>query len=459
MDEKRSRWNRIGIKLPLVFLLIGFIAPTLGIGYFYLLSSSLLSPSLPASQQTMLEGAVVSIVVLMAVDVGILGLLISRSFTKPVQNMYEVACALEKGDFDARATVSTRDELAQLAEAFNRCAQALGRMDLERAKLDTAKSEFLSITSHELRTPITPLKAQLQMLQQGYFGPLTDKQQESLTIVLRNADRLNKIVEDFLEISRIEAARLKFAFRSIDLRETIAETVDLMRAFAQEKGITIEIHAQTLPTLEADPDRVTQVLRNLLHNAVKFSPEQSTVSVSARPAGAFIQISVRDHGVGLSAEDQTRIFEPFYQVEKAANRKYGGTGLGLTICRGIVEAQKGRLWVESTPGVGSTFHFTVPLTPVRDIEPITVLFSSQADIEERLEEGFTTMLGPMGAVEFAELRQRHALGREDVLAYITTLEGQSILRPAQAEEFRVAVQRIFGQVPGEVVEDRGGPHA
>ncbi len=147
----------------------------------------------------------------------LIGFLISRSFSKPIHDLYKAAQELEKGNFKIRTIIKTNDELTQLSDAFNRSALALSKMEEERTNLDKSKSEFLSITSHELRTPITPLKAQLQMLQQEYFGKLTDKQKESLTIILRNTERLNKIIEDFLEISRIEAARLKFVFRKTNL--------------------------------------------------------------------------------------------------------------------------------------------------------------------------------------------------------------------------------------------------
>jgi len=131
-------------------------------------------------------------------------------------------------------------------------------------------------------------------------------------------------------------------------------------------------------------------------------------------------------------------------VEPALCRKFGGTGLGLTICRGIIEAQKGKIWVESKPGCGSTFYFTVPLTPVYEIEPIKVLFSPKIAIEKKLRDQFTDALGPMGIVEFNELRNKHALSKEDLFEYITSLEGRSILRQKHADEFKRNIGKIFG---------------
>ena len=445
-DLKNFFLGRINVKLTMVFLLVGLVGPTIGIWYFYSISLSLLveNTEISTQQHMLLNYAAVMIIILIAVNTSLLGLFVSRSFTRPLKDLYKTAQELEKGNFAIRATISTNDELAQLSEAFNRSALALSKMEEERLQLDKAKSEFLSITSHELRTPITPLKAQLQMLQQEYFGKITQKQKESLDIILRNAERLNKIIEDFLEISRIEAARLKFAFRKTDLKQTIQETVGLMEGFAKEKNITLVVDAGELPIIEVDPDRISQVLRNLVHNAIKFSPSDNTVEVHAEVKKEHIMFWVRDHGCGLNAEDQIRVFEPFYQVEGTLSRKYGGTGLGLTICRGIIEAQKGKIWVESKMGAGSTFYFTVPLIPVDEIEPIKVLFSPKTQIENKVRDAFMVALGPMGVVEFNELKNKHSLGKQDLFDYVSTLEDSRILRHEHADEFKRNIGKVFG---------------
>ena len=445
-DLKKLLFSRIGIKLPIIFLLVGIVAPTIGIAYYYSISTTLLTePSLEGELRSTLQGVAIIIILLIAFNTGLLGFFISRSFTKPIKELNKATKELEKGNFSVQTHIKTKDELAQLSIAFNKTALALSKMEEERLQLDKAKTEFLSITSHELRTPITPLKAQLQMLQQGYFGTLTEKQKESLDIVLRNAERLNKIIEDFLEISRIEAARLKFFFRKTNLQDMMRDTVGLLEGFAKEKNITLLVTSDQLPIIDADPDRLSQVLRNITHNAIKFSPNDSCIQVHAELKNNYVLFSVKDQGVGMNAEDQIRVFEPFYQIEATLNRMHGGTGLGLTICRGIIEAQKGKIWVESTLGKGSTFYFTVPLVPVYDIEPIKVLFSPKTDIERKVKEEFTAILGPMGIVEFDELKNRHALGKQDLFTYISQLEEQRILRPTHAEEFRKNIGKIFGE--------------
>ena len=201
-------WNSINKKLTLLFFLVAFLAPAISVGYFYSISQSLLSEDaeILLEQTTMLQTTASIIIALMAVDAAIIGFFISRSISKPIKTLYHATQEVEKGNFSVHADIHTNDEIEQLSTAFNKTTVALSKMDEERQQIDKAKSEFLSITSHELRTPLTPMKAQLQMLENGFFGKLSTKQKQSVTIIKRNLQRLDKIIEDFLEISRIESA-------------------------------------------------------------------------------------------------------------------------------------------------------------------------------------------------------------------------------------------------------------
>ena len=445
-DIKKFLFGKISRRITLLFLLVGIVAPAMGIYYFYSISISFLSEGSEIfyDQLTLLQSVAILIIALIAIDAAIIGLAVSRSISKPIIALHKATQEIEKGNFDVRTDISTNDEIEQLSYAFNKTTMALSQMDEERQQIDKAKSEFLSITSHELRTPITPMKAQLQMLDNGYFGKLTDKQQESVEIILRNAERLDKIIEDFLEVSRIEAARLNFSFRKTDLKETINETIGFLEGFAKEKNIKLVTDINDLPIIKVDPDRVSQVLRNLTHNAIKFSKNNSKIEVNAVAKNDHILFSVKDYGVGMTSEDQLRVFEPFYQIEGHLDREHGGTGLGLAICRGIVESQKGKIWVESTVDKGSTFYFTVPLKPVEEMEPIKVLFSSKTEIENKIKQEFAETLGPMGLVEFDDLKNKHAMGRKDILEYIDLLQELSILNDTKADKFKRNIGKIFG---------------
>jgi len=439
--------GKINRRLTFLFLLIGIIAPAIGILYYHSLASSLLDPNLEIfiEQSLILESALIIIICLIAINAGVLGFLVSHSITNPIKKLHNAAKEIEKGNFDVRVDIKIDDEIKKLGDAINMSAIALGKMKDERKQLDKAKSEFLSITSHELKTPITPLVVQLQMMKEQYFGKLTDKQKKSLEIVLRNTERLSKMIEDFLEISRIEAARLKFNFKKADFKETINETISLMSGFANEKNIKLISNIDKLPIFEFDPDRISQVLRNLINNAIKFSNLNSKIEITATPKKNYILISVKDQGIGISPRDQIRVFEPFYQTEDSINRKHEGTGLGLAICRGIIESQKGKIWVESFLGQGSIFYFTIPLTPVKDIGPIKVLFSLKSEIEKELKEEFILMLGPMGMVEFDELKNKNAIEKTSLLEYVDELKELNIFSDSIAKDFKINISKIFGE--------------
>jgi signal transduction histidine kinase len=448
--------SKFHIKLTLLFLIVGIVGPAFAIYYFYILSTSTY-PETFFEQTMLLRSVALTIIILIALNAGIVGFLFSRSVTKPIKELNNATKEVEKGNYDIRLEIKSNDEIGSLKSAFNKTTAALGRMDLERKEIDSAKTEFLSITSHELRSPMTPMKAQLQMLQEGYFGKLTKKQKESLSIVIRNADRLDNIIVDFLDISRIEAARLKFNFKETDIVELVNDIAKFMQGFANEKNITLDVNCVKLPKIEVDPDRLSQVLRNLINNAIKFSKENSTIKISAKLQDNKILFSVRDYGVGLTEENQIRIFEPFYQVESAARRRHGGTGLGLAICRGIVEAQKGKIWVESKTGKGSKFNFTVPLTPVRRIEPIKVLFSQQGIIQRKIKDEFKSVLGPMGEIEFDELKAKNALDHSDLINYINSLTKNYIISNQRSEKFKNNISQIFNEEKEDINEKKDIP--
>lgn len=438
--------SKINRKLTLLFAIVGLVAPSLAIYYFYTISLNSLDAELYVRQAPLIRNIALLVILLISIDASLVGYVISRSISKPIKDLYEATQKVEEGNYGIRLNIKTHDEIEKLSTAFNRTTAALGKIEEERKEIDSAKTEFLSITSHELRSPMTPMKAQLQMLQEGYFGKLTPKQKESLTIIIRNADRLDNIIVDFLEISRIEAARLKFNFKQTDISEIVSDTTKFMQAFANEKNIklTTEIDP-SIPLIEADPDRISQVLRNLINNAIKFSNEKDKIEITAELQRNDILFSVRDFGCGLDADNQIRVFEPFYQVESANRRRHGGTGLGLAICRGIVESQNGKIWVESKPNKGCKFSFTVPLEPVMNIKPIRILFSQKGVIERKVMEEFKTTLGPLGAGEFDELKSKNAINKEDLFGYVDSLTEMYILDQESGEVFKNNIQKIFGE--------------
>jgi signal transduction histidine kinase/ABC-type amino acid transport substrate-binding protein len=387
-----------------------------------------------------------------------IGLFISRSISKPIEQLTRATLEVAKKNFKTRVDIKTGDELEELGKAFNSTTVVLGKMDNEHKQLEKAKTEFLSITSHELRSPMTPMQAQLQMLIGEYYGKLNEKQKGALDIVARNTKRLDSIIVDFLEISRIEAARLKFRFLKKDLTPYINRLVKEMEGFMPEKKIKFVVNIDKLPVIEVDPDRVMQILRNLMNNAVKFCKPNCTIAVSAKLKGNFIEFSVKDQGIGIKSEDQKRIFEPFFQAEQTMYREHQGTGLGLAIIRGIVESQNGRVWLESEVGKGSTFYFTIPLKPVLKIRPIKLLFSESKNVEKQLKRIFLEVLGPMGEQEFESLERKGQLSKKDLMWYVDFLIKKGILDMEKGKIFKDKVLLIFGEkiVEKTVSEERVG---
>jgi len=360
----------------------------------------------------------------------------------PIRKITNSTREVEKGNLKERIKIQTGDELEELGNTFNKTTEQLEKIDEERKGIDKAKTEFLSITSHELRSPMTPMQAQLQMLMQNYFGRLNKKQRESLDIVLRNTQRLDKIIQDFLEISRIEAARLKFNFVRVSLLGYIKSVIEEMKGFMPEKKINIELSSDNLPIFEVDPDRVMQVLRNLVNNAIKFSKDNGKITIRIESKKDLLLFSVKDNGFGIKKEDQIRIFEPFFQSGGMYQRKVGGTGLGLAICKGIVESQKGKIWFNSEEGKGTTFYFTIPHIPTKEMEPIKILFSQKKNIEKDLKEEMISFLGPLGEKEFEDLRQK-GITEEIVINYINKINNGGILDKDKSEEFKRKMRLIF----------------
>jgi PAS domain S-box-containing protein len=254
--------------------------------------------------------------------------------------------------------ISERKKAEEEIRKLNRELE-LRVVDLE--EVTRMKTEFLSITSHELRTPLTPMKAQLQMLQEGYMGKINNEQKESIEIILRNLTRLNNLIKDILDISRIEMGQIKLSFESMNLNEAVVEAIKMLEPLTKEKDIRIIERLSELPIIMGDGERLRQVISNLMNNAIKFSERSAEIVIETRQIGKSVQFCVTDHGIGILEEDKKKLFKLFSQIDTTIGRKQGGTGLGLAIAKGIVEAHNGMIWVESMLGKGSTFCFSIPM--------------------------------------------------------------------------------------------------
>ena len=232
----------------------------------------------------------------------------------------------------------------------------------QRSALDRMKDEFISTVSHELRTPLTSIRGALGLLSSGVLGEMGEKATNLLRIALTNSDRLVRLINDILDLERIQSGREPLAFRPVQIAEIVRQAIEGMQPVADAGGVQL-IHDAAQAEVEADPDRLLQVLTNLLSNAIKFSPPNSTVSVMMRKSAAGITLSVIDHGRGIPADKLESIFGRFQQVDASDSRQKGGSGLGLAICRTIVMQHTGRIWAERNPVRGSTFRVYLPYHP------------------------------------------------------------------------------------------------
>ncbi len=225
-----------------------------------------------------------------------------------------------------------------------------------------AKTEFISFVSHELKQPMTAIKGYTDLLVKGLAGDLTEMQRSFLEVVRSNVNRMDTMVQELLDISRIEAGRLRLEIGQVALREAVEEAVRVIRQEIEAKRQTLEVEiAEPLPPVKADRNRVVQILTNLLSNAYKYTPEEGRIRVTVQPNGGFVVCSVSDTGIGIAPEEQERLFTKFFRSQHPAVRNVPGTGLGLVITKNLVELQGGQIWVESEPGKGSTFTFTLPV--------------------------------------------------------------------------------------------------
>jgi len=298
----------------------------------------------------------------------IAALVMARGMVKPIRTLQEGAQKIGAGELGERINIRTGDELEALAGQFNDMSDELRRSyaELERkveertqqlAVANRHKSEFLANMSHELRTPLNAIIGFSEALREKMFGELNAKQEEYLNDIHASGRHLLSLINDILDLSKIEAGRMELDVASFPARGALESTLSLVRERAQRKDIRLSLDVDpAVGEVRADERKLKQILLNLLSNAIKFTPEGGRIAVAARVNGAGLEVAVTDSGIGISPEEQEAVFEEFRQVGPRAE----GTGLGLALTRRFVELHGGRIRLESSPQQGSTFTFTLP---------------------------------------------------------------------------------------------------
>ena len=290
---------------------------------------------------------------------GMVGLLLtyflSRSILRPVDELIDAARAMEKGDLSQRVTVRSKGELGELANAFNAMAQGLTR-------LEQLRQNMVTDVAHELRTPLSNVRGYLEALGDGVVEPSP----EMIASLYEEAMLLNRLVDDLQELAMAEAGQLKLVCQPVDICEVIDKAVLSLKSEAIEKEVDLGTDLQDdLPLVVADPERLGQVLRNLVNNAIINTPPGGEITIQARTIDSQVEVSVQDNGTGISAEHLPYVFERFYRADQSRARSTGGAGLGLAIVKQLVEAQGGQVAIDSQVNAGTRVSFTSPIAEVQ----------------------------------------------------------------------------------------------
>ena len=302
---------------------------------------------------------------------------------KLADNIFGFVEIFKEGSFTADDSTCFQTIAQQVALPLKNASlyQEIIEANVKLEKLERLKSEFISIVSHELRTPLTSIKNSLDILSSGKCCELSESAEKFLSMASRNVQRLSGIINDLLDLSKIEAGKMEFKFAPTNINTVIEYVKSALSVVAKSKDIELVVRASDeIPEIVADSQKLEQVLTNLVSNAIKFTPEGKKITITSEVkssenikinplfseqipnlSGKYVQVSVADEGIGIAPKDQLRAFDKFAQIENSLSRKVGGTGLGLPIAEQLLEAHKGAIWCESELNKGSTFTFVIPL--------------------------------------------------------------------------------------------------
>jgi signal transduction histidine kinase len=285
---------------------------------------------------------------------GLIALLLALGFAntllKPLHTLKAVAGRMEQGDLSQRVSITTRDEIGALAHAFNTMAESLSRSEHVRRNL-------MNDVAHELRNPLMNIRGSLELLADQILEPTP----ETLASLYEETSLLSRLVSDLQDLSLAEAGQLRLARQPIELMEVVNQTVQIVQPQLERKHLALHISLPDhLPTVEADPERIAQILRNLLSNAIIHTSSPGTIDITASLNETMVHVSIQDTGTGIAPEHLPYLFERFYRADPSRTRATGGTGLGLAIVKQMVQAHGGQIAVTSQPGEGTCFTFTLP---------------------------------------------------------------------------------------------------
>ena len=302
----------------------------------------------------------------------VFGVLAARHIVVPIEKMHKAALEYEKGNFDYRVKDGAQDELGELAGTMNEMADQIKEMYEREKNISGMKSEFISIAAHQMRTPLSAIKWTLNILGSENVGPLNEKQKEAIRQGNDVAEHMIRLVNDLLNVSRIEEGRFGYNFEKTSLVELVEELLKEEKLKAEQNDVKLAFYRpkEKLPDMPIDKERLRMAIGNLIDNAIKYSLPGKTVEVGMQRKGNQVVVGVRDKGIGIPKEQMDRLFTKFFRADNAVRLQTAGSGLGLYITKNIIERHGGKIWAESEKGKGSKFFLTLPIQPEKKVEDV-----------------------------------------------------------------------------------------
>lgn len=307
------------------------------------------------------RGTVVQTLLVVDIAIFFLVIVVVRQSLNPLEIITRALSRVKEGIYGEKINYKAADEIGELVNTFNIMSDTIKQKTEEAKATDTAKDEFLSMITHELKTPLVPIQGYVDILLGEHLGTLTEKQKERLKIIKTSSESLLRIISDLLDAQKLELGKLVVKKENHDIKDTIDRAVESLQPRASENKVTIKQHLDKEIIIPHDPERIRQVLTNLVKNSLDVvEPNSGLIEIFVKDSTKEVKISVKDNGPGIPIDKQENLFKKFYQVDTSLTREVGGSGLGLAICKGLIEGHGGTILAESTPGIGSTFTFTLP---------------------------------------------------------------------------------------------------
>jgi len=312
-----------------------------------------------------LKFTVLGISILISIVAIAFGLLISRSIVIPIREVTKSTEIISRGEYGGHVKIHGNDEISSLSKSFNIMSDSLQKSILHGKSLedvDKTKNEFMSMITHELRSPLTPIVGWCDALKSpAILGNLDERQSKAVNIILNNALRLQRLISDLLDAQKLEMGKMSFDKSEFNISDLMTRILDNFEHTVKTKNISIDNLTKDKIILKSDEKRIEQVLTNLINNSIDFVPKDTgKIEINCKKEANTIVFEVKDNGPGIEEEKQKQLFKKFYQADTSLRREHGGTGLGLNICKGIVEGLGGKIFVNSTLGIGTSFYFSLP---------------------------------------------------------------------------------------------------